>query len=92
MALVGRYLDERGLEAGTRHIFRQLPTYLQASPGSLLFSARRTDGRLAAFCVGEFVSLSTAFFMFCFRDRDLAPPGSTDFLLAELLDEASRRG
>jgi class 3 adenylate cyclase len=92
MALVGRYLDERGLEAGTRHIFRQLPTYLQASPRSLLFSARRADGRLVAFCVGEFVSLSTAFFMFCFRDRDLAPPGSTDVLLAELLDEASRRG
>jgi hypothetical protein len=92
MALVGRYLNERDLEAGTRHIFRQLPAYLQASSGSLLFSARRVDGRLAAFCVGEFVSLSTAFFMFCFRDRDHAPPGSTDLLLAELLDEASRRG
>jgi hypothetical protein len=92
MALAGRYLDERGLEAGMRHIFRRLPTYLETSPGSPLFSARRPDGRLAAFCVGEFVSFSTAFFMFCFRDRYVAPPGSTDYLVAELINQASQRG
>lgn len=90
--LVQRYLDERRLAPGTRHIFERLPGYLAASPGSLLFSARLADGRLAAFAVGEFASLCTAFFMFCFRDFQLAPPGSTDLLLSDLLDEAGRRG
>ncbi|MGE5311627.1 MAG: translation initiation factor IF-2 [Nitrospirota bacterium] len=90
--LVQRYLDERHLAPGTRHIFERLPGYLAASPGSLLLSARLADGRLAALAVGEFASLHTAFFMFCFRDPQLAPPGSTDLLLSGLLDEAGRRG
>jgi hypothetical protein len=91
-ALVQHYLDERRLAAGTRHIFRQLPRYLETSAGGLLVSARRADGRLAAFAVGEFASLSTAFFMFCFRDPDLAPPGSADLALSGLLREAHERG
>jgi len=90
--LVQRYLDERPLAPGTRHIFARLSSYLAASPGSLLFSARLADGRLAAFAVGEFASLHTALFMFCFRDVRLAPPGSSDLLLSELLEEAGRRG
>lgn len=90
--LVQRYLDERHLAAGTRQIFERLPGYLAASPGSLLFSARLADGRLAAFAVGEFASLHTAFFMFCFRNSRLAPPGSADLVLSGLLDEAAQRG
>ena len=90
--LVRRYLDERPLAAGTRHIFARLSGYLAASPGSLLLSARLADGRLAAFAVGEFASLHTALFMFCFRDARLAPPGSSDLLLSGLLEEAGRRG
>jgi hypothetical protein len=92
MALVQRYLDERHLATGTRHIFRQLPHYLAASSGSLVLSGRLADGKLAAFVVGDFSALRTAFFMFCFRDPGLAPPGSTDFLLAGLLEEAHNRG
>jgi hypothetical protein len=91
-ALVQRYLDERPLAAGTRLIFRQLQSYIDASPGSLIVSARRTDGRLAAFSVGEFGSFSTAFFMFCFRDPNIAPPGSADLTLSGLLNEARQRG
>jgi hypothetical protein len=90
--LVQRYLDERPLAAGTRQIFRQLARYVEASAGSLIISARRTDGRLAAFAVGEFAALSTAFFMFCFRDPRLAPPGSADLALSGLLQEARQRG
>lgn len=92
LALVQRYLDERDLAAGTCRIFRRLPLYLAASPGSLVLSGRLADGRLAAFVVGDFSALRTAFFMFCFRDAGLAPPGSTDFLVAGLLEEARRRG
>jgi hypothetical protein len=91
-ALVQRYLGERRLAAGMRHIFRQLPRYLEASAGSLIVSARLADGRLAAFAVGEFASLATAFFMFCFRNADLAPPGSADLVLSGLLNEALQRG
>jgi hypothetical protein len=92
LALVQRYIDERTLAAGTRHIFRQLPAYLAASAGSLLISARRADGRLAAFAVGEFAARRTAFFMFCFRQPELSPPGAADLLLSGLLDEARERG
>jgi hypothetical protein len=42
--------------------------------------------------VGEYASLHTAFFMFCFRDPDVAPPGSADRLFSMLLEEAVRRG
>ncbi len=91
-ALVDRYLRERPLPAGTRHIFGRLAAYLEASATSLLVSARRMDGRLAAFSVGEFGSLHTAFFMFSFRDREAAVPGSADLLLGALLDEGRRRG
>jgi hypothetical protein len=90
--LVGRYLTERPLAAGTRRIFGRLSDYIQASDTSLIVSARRADGRLAAFAVGEYGSLHTAFFMFCFRDPQAAVPGSADRLLKALLDEAGRRG
>lgn len=92
MGLVQRYLDERPVAPGTRRIFGHLQSYLAASPGSLVLSARLADGRLAAFAVGEFASLRTAFFMFCFRDSRVAPPGSADLVLSGLLDEAARRG
>lgn len=92
MALVQGYLDERNLNPGTSHIFRQLPRYMTASLGCLLLSARLGDGGLAAFAVGEFAALRTAFYMFCFREPELAPPGSADLLLSELLEEARRRG
>jgi hypothetical protein len=91
-ALVQRYLDQRPLAAGTRQIFGRLARYVETSAGSLIVSARRTDGRLAAFAVGEFASLTTAFFMFCFRDPDLAQPGGADFTLSGLLQEARQRG
>lgn len=92
LALVQRYLDERHLATGTRYIFGQLPHYLATASGSLALSGRLADGQLAAFVVGDFSALRTAFFMFCFRDPELAPPGSTDLLLAGLLEEAHNRG
>ncbi len=91
IALVRRYLEERIFDPGTAHIFRNIPRYLAASPGSMIFSARK-EGRLAALAVGEFGSFSTAFFMFCFRDPAWAPPGSIDLLLSALLAEAGARG
>ena len=72
--------------------YHQLPRCINSSVGSLLLSARRSDGRLAAFTVGEFSALCTAFYLFCFRDHLLAPPGSADLLLSGLMDAACERG
>lgn len=89
---VRKYLNERNLAAGTRRILEHLPQYLEASDGSLVVSARRKDGRLAAFAVGEFSALEFAFFMFCFRDPATSPPGAADLVLSGLLEEARARG
>ena len=91
-ALVRRYLNERPLAAGIRHIYKSLPRYLAESPSSLLVSARLADGRLAALSVGEYAALATAFYMFSFRDPGIAPPGTADLLLSRLLEEANERG
>jgi hypothetical protein len=92
-SLVKKYLDGRPLSPGTRQIYSRLPRYLENSPGSLVFSARIKDNRtLAAFAIGEFGSLSSAFFMFCFRDPLAAPPGSSDLVLSALIEEAQERG
>jgi len=91
-ALVGRYLDERELDDGTRYIFGRIGDYLRASATARVVSARLADGRLAAFAVGEFASRHTGFFMFSFRNPELAPPGSADLLLARLVEEARARG
>jgi hypothetical protein len=91
-AIVKRYMAERSLAPGTRRIYSRLHRYLDASPGVLIFSARHGDGRLAAFAVGEFGALSSAFFMFCFRDPLSAPPGSADLALSALIREAEARG
>ena len=91
-ALVGRYLKDRPLAPGTRHIYTKISRYLAESSGSLLVSARLADGRLAAFSVGEYAGLRTAFYMFSFRDPGTAPPGTADLLLAHLLEEGRARG
>ncbi len=96
LALIDRYLECRDLEPGTRLIFRNIPAYVQSCPGSLVVSAwlNRSDDppRLAGFTLGDFTSLSTAFYMFAFRDPDLAPPGTADLLLHALLQEGEKRG
>lgn len=90
--LVARISERRDLSAETRRIFQKIPRYLESSAGSRLFSARLPDGRLAAFGIGEYAALETAFYMFAFRDPVAAPPGAADLVLAGLIAEAVRRG
>ena len=94
-ALVRHYLQTRPLAPGTRAIFTALPDYwaraAQAGAALLLFAARKKDGRLAAFSMGDYTALRTAFYMFSFRHPD-APPGTADLLLARLVEEAHARG
>lgn len=87
-ALVDHYLATRPLPPGTRSIFSSLHAYVNGLEGNVsLFAARRADGRLAGFAVGDFSGLCTAFYMFAFRYPD-APPGTADLLLSGL----ARRG
>lgn len=90
--LINRYLSEKTLEIGTRRIFQKIPSYLEASSTCRVVSAWTAEGRLAAFAIGEYASLHTAFFMFCFRDASIAPPGSADRVFFELLQEAEKCG
>lgn len=92
LALIDAFLDSRDLEPGTRHIFRRIPAYVEACPNTLIVSARLGDQSLAGFAVGDFTSMSTAFYMFAFRDPKHAPPGTADLLLYALLKEGERRG
>lgn len=103
--LLRHYLQARPLPSGTRAVFEALPRYLGApglagtaegnapkrNPGVVLLAARREDGVLAGFSIGDFSGLRTAFYMFSFRRPD-APPGTADALLAGLLDKARRLG
>lgn len=94
-ALVARYLAERDLPPGTRAIFSALPAYAglagQAGVNLGLYSARRSDGSLAGFAVGDFSGLHSAFYMFAFRARN-APPGTADLLLKHILLRAKVMG
>ena len=89
--LVDHYLKVRTLAPGTRHIFGRVGAYVRSCPDALLFSARDASGRLLAMAVGDYSALSTAFYMFAFRQDD-CPPGVSDALLRALADEAERRG
>lgn len=92
LAMIQDFLASHPVSPETRHIFSRLTRYLEISPTSLLLSGRLVNGRLAGFVVGEYASLTTAFFMFSFRNPELAPPGTSDLLLSGLLDEALKRG
>jgi MoaA/NifB/PqqE/SkfB family radical SAM enzyme len=90
-ALARSYLDSRPLEAGMRHIFGRIPDYLASSPDAALFAARDAASRLIALAVGDYSSLTTAFYMFAFRRGD-CPPGVADVLLHALVGRADERG
>ncbi|SBV90623.1 conserved hypothetical protein [uncultured delta proteobacterium] len=91
-ALVQSYLASRPLEAGTRQIYAHIPRYLDATPGATLFAARDTRAaRLLGFAVGDFSSLTTAFYMFAFRSSD-CPPGVADVLLRAIVRRAEENG
>lgn len=94
-ALVNGYLQSRPLSPGTRHIFEALPAYAASHPQICVLCARSTapgnSRKLVAFAVGDFASLSTAFYMFAFRHPD-APPGTADLLLSGLLQKAEASG
>lgn len=86
------YCQSRPLPAGTRHIFQHLGDYVRNSPEATVFSAfSRADNSLVACALGEFSSLSTALYMFAFR-QPTAPPGTSDTLLEALCAAGHSQG
>lgn len=92
-SLVAAFCERRknSLDDGLRYIYAHLTEYLKIARHALLFSARDVQGKLAAFAIGDYSAMGTAFYMFAFRDEG-APPGTADLLLAEILREAGERG
>lgn len=79
-------------DSGTPSMLSQgADTLLPPAGNVLLLAARRVDGRLAGFAVGDYTALDTAFYMFAFRAPD-APPGTADKLLAGLVRHAEQMG
>ena len=89
--LVHRYLLEKRLDSGTRHIFGRVGAYVKNAPLAILYAARSRGGRLEGIAVGDYSALETAFYMFAFR-RKGSPPGTGDALLQALAAEAMERG
>lgn len=91
-ALMQGYLGSRPLEAGTRRILARIPEYLAATPDAVVFTARSRHGsRLLACAIGDFSSLTTAFYMFAFRSP-ACPPGVSDVLLRAIIERAEQSG
>ena len=91
-ALVQDFLRRKPFEPGTVQIFNRLEAYVGCHPDVQLWAARhKRDNSLQALAVGDYASLTTAFYMFAFR-RQGAVPGCADALLAGLVSEAEARG
>ncbi|CAK7064300.1 MAG: PqqA peptide cyclase [Desulfovibrio sp.] len=89
--LAQTYIDSRPLEAGTRHIYTRIAEYLAKTPDAALFAARNAAGELLAVSIGDFSSLTTAFYMFAFRVK-ACPPGVADVLLHAIVQTATEKG
>jgi primosomal protein N' len=92
LRLVSEFSAARDLEEGTRAIFSRIPEYLSASPTAWVFSARTGSGKLAGFDIAEFAPSRYAFYMFNFLPRENPIPGTSDFLLAEIVRAALEQG
>ena len=91
-ALLRDFCRSHALDEGARIVHTRIDRYLASCPEAVLFAARaRSDARLLALAVGEYSSLTTAFYMFAAR-APFCPPGVADALLRALAREAERRG
>lgn len=90
-SLADDFCRRKSLDESTAFIFTRLGDYLASAPEALLFSALNCNGRLDAFAIADFESLTTAFYMFACRRND-ASPGSSDLLLQNIMEESGKRG
>lgn len=92
LTLIRDFLLTRPLDDATKAIFQRLPEYVAASETAVVFSARRPDGTLVAFSIGEYWGARTAMYMFNVTSRRNYVPGTSDLLLSALLLKAESKG
>lgn len=89
--LVADFLRTHSLESSAKFIFQRIDEY-EKYDATLLFEARNTQGALVAFDVAEFGAQQYAFYMFNIRSRKHNIPGTSDLLLAHIIDHAKAEG
>lgn len=90
--LIDLFLRSREVGEGTRMIFGRIADYLSSVPTARVFAARDSGGKLAGFDVADFGAGEYAFYLFNFRSKEAAAPGTSDLLLHALIREAQERG
>lgn len=76
----------------TAFIYKQLKNYVASSENVILFCARsKDDNKLIACAIGDYTSLTTAFYMFAFSGCRIIA-GAADLTLDAVLKEAEKRG
>lgn len=90
--IIQEFADNKktALDDGSRYIFGRLSQYVNSSPAVMVFSAR-SETRLEGFAIADFTSFNWAYYMFAFR-RQNALPGTADFLLHGIIDQAEKLG
>lgn len=89
--LAQNFCNTRQLDAGTKYLFENLDSYLEKAKNAELFSALSKSGELKGFAIGDYSALGFAFYMFACRKHD-SPPGTSDLLLANLIERATSLG
>lgn len=89
--LIRAFCESRPVDEGTRTIFGRIPAYLEASSTAVVFTARNRDGQPIAFDIADFWASHYVFYMFNFRSARHPVPGASDWLLHEIIAEASER-
>jgi hypothetical protein len=74
-------------DSATKFIFQRLPEYAKCD-NTAVYEARNEHGDLLAFDIAEFGARDYAFYMFNIRSRKHNIPGTSDLLLAHIIDRA----
>lgn len=90
--LVQDFIRRRSVDEATRTIFAGIDRYLEVSRSARIYEARNAAGELVAFDVAEFASRDYAFYMFNFTAADPFVPGSSDLLIARMIEQAVAEG
>jgi hypothetical protein len=90
--LILDFLNSHKVDDATRFIFERIPHYVSSVETAHVFSARNKAKRLVAFDVADFGAKTCAFYMFNFVSDQYYVPGTSDFLLHEVVRVAQEQG
>ena len=90
--IVDAFLRTHSVDDGTRFIFQGIERYLSSAKTAAIFAARTGEGELVAFDIADFKPRGYALYMFNFRSDSRYVPGSSDLLLARVIEQAKHEG